>query len=190
MNSLPLGAFSSQSMKEKIPSGYGKFSLNNFTPDQMNLFKQLFGLVSPESNLSRLAMGDESRFSEIEQPALRQFGELQGGLASRFSGMGMGSRNSSGFQNTMNAAAQDFAKQLQSNRQELQRQAIMDLMGLSNSLLGQRPQETGLYEKKNQSSGIGGGIGALLGGLGGFALGGPTGALGGSQLGYGIGSSF
>lgn len=191
------GAFSSQSptsvqgMQEKIPSGYRKFSLQQFTPEQMELFSQLFGNLGPESYLSKLAAGDQSQFAEMEAPALRQFNELQGGLASRFSGMGMGARKSSGFQNASSAAAQDFAGQLQSNRQGLQRQALMDLMGYSQSLMGQRPFEQGLAEKRQkQPSGVGGLIGAGLGGAGGFLAGGPMGAMQGAQLGYGIGSSF
>jgi len=84
----------------------------------------------------------------MEAPALRQFSGLQSNLASRFSGMGgLGARRSSGFQNTMNSAASNFAQELQANRQNLQRQALQDLMGFSNSLLGQRPQENVLVEK-------------------------------------------
>src|ERR1700758_2426047 len=132
------------SMKEKIPSGYKKGMLQQFTPEQMQLFQQMFGHVGPESYLSKLAGGDQSTFGDIEAPALRQFNELQGNIASRFSNMGgggsqraLGARRSSGFQNTINSAASNFAQDLQSQRQGLQRQALMDLMGISNSLLGQ-----------------------------------------------------
>lgn len=132
----------------KVPSGYKVGQLQQFTPEQMQLFQSLFGHVGPGSYLSRLASGDESLFEEMERPALKQFTGLQGGLASRFSGMGMGARGSSGFQNTMTQASSDFAQDLQSRRQDLQRQAIGDLMGMSNTLLGQRPYEQFLYEKK------------------------------------------
>jgi len=145
MNSMPKGAYSSA--KEKIPSGYKKFSIANYTPEQMELFYQMIDELGPDSFLSRLAGGEEGIFDEVEAPALKQFNELQGGLASRFSGMGMGARKSSGFQNASNTAAQDFASQLQSNRQGLQRQAQQDLAGYKNQLLGQRPYETGLTEK-------------------------------------------
>ncbi len=134
--------------KEKIPSGYKTATLQQFTPEQLALFQQLFSHVGPESYLSRLAGGDQSMFGEIEAPALRQFGELQSGLASRFSGMGMGARKSSGFQNTMTSAAANFAQQLQSQRQELQRQALQDLFGMSQQLMGQRPYERALTEKE------------------------------------------
>jgi hypothetical protein len=181
-----------RSFKEKIPSGYKAGTLQQFTPEQLELFQQLFSHVGPESYLSRLAGGDEGLFEQMEEPALRQFSQLQGGLASRFSGMGgLGARRSSGFQNTANQAASDFAKDLQGQRQGLQRQALMDLMGISQSLLGERPfQRTLAPKQEKESSGWGGLIGAGLGGLGGFALGGPGGALAGSRLGYGIGSGF
>lgn len=179
----------------KVPSGYKTAQVQNFTPEMMELFQQMFGHVGPDSHLSKLASGDDSYFAEQEAPALQQFSELQGGLASRFSaGSGRGSlgnRNSSGFQNTSTAAASNFAQQLQANRQGLQRQAIQDLRGLSNDLLSQKPYDTALVPKQQSgSSGWGGLGGAALGGLGGFALGGPAGAFKGAQLGYGVGSSF
>lgn len=131
-----------------IPKGYEQGQLQQFTPEQMELFQRMFSQVSPESYLSRLAGGDQGLFEEMEQPALKQFSGLQGNLASRFSGMGMGARRSSGFQNTINQAGTDFAFQLQSNRQNLQRQAISDLSGMSQQLLGQRPNEQFLTEKQ------------------------------------------
>jgi len=150
MNSLPRGAFSSQQAaqtKEKIPSGYNKYQISQYEPEQTELFKNQFAHLDPNSFLSKLAMGDESQFEEMEAPAMKQFSALQGNLGSRFSGMGMGSQKSSGFQNTMNTASQDFAGQLQANRMGLRKQAITDLMGLSNQVLNQRPYEKGLQEK-------------------------------------------
>lgn len=141
------GNFGMGGVKEKIPSGYKKGTLQQFTPQQMQLFQQLFSNVGPESYLSRLAGGDQSLFEEIEAPAMRQFNQLQGQNASRFSGMGLGARRGSGFQNAQNQATSDFAQDLQSRRQELQRQAIQDLMGLSSNLLNQRPYENQLVKK-------------------------------------------
>jgi len=135
----------------------------------MQLFKSLFSHLMPGSQLSNLAGGDEETFKQIEGPALRQFSGQLGGLASRFSGMGgLGARHSSGFQNTATQAASEFSQDLASRRQALQRQAIMDLMGLSSNLLGQRPYENYLVPKKksfweNIAGGIGQGIGMLPG---------------------------
>lgn len=189
---MPPGAYSSkQGMKERVPSGYKQYALNNYTPEQQQLFKEGFAHVSPDSYTGRLAAGDQSIFNEIEAPAHKQFSEVLGGLGSRFSGMGTGGTRSSGFRNTANQASQDFAMQLQSQRQGLQRQAILDLMGMSETLLNRRPQEKDLVEKQQkQPSGWGGIAGAGLGAAGGFFLGGPAGALQGAQLGYGVGSSF
>lgn len=168
-------------------SGHHRFQ--QFTPEQLDLFNQLFGLTGPQSFLSQLVGGDEETFRQIEAPALRQFNEIAGGLASRFSGMGMGARGSSGFQNASTAAASNLAERLQGNRQALQRQALMDLSTIAQMLLGQQP--FGLVEKAQRGpSGIGAGVGTLLGGLGGFALGGPPGALAGAQIGHSIGSPF
>lgn len=151
------GAVNTGQMKEKIPSGFKKGSMQQFTPEQMNLFQQMFGQVGPESYLGKLAGGDQETFNQMEAPALRQFSGLQGNLASRFSGMGggsqgraLGGRHSSGFQNTMNSAASNFAQELQSNRQNLQRQAIQDLHGMSSDLLGQRPYENFMIKKQQK----------------------------------------
>ncbi len=192
---MPSGAYSSQ---DYIPEGYDKFQVGQYTPQQMKLHSEMFQHAGPNSYLSKLASGNQNQFAEMEAPALRQFNALQGSTASRFSGMGMGARNSSGFQNTMSAASQDFAGQLQSNRQKLQRQAIMDLMGLSNSLLGQRPYERGLAQEPqegDESSGWGGiigtGVGAVGGGIAGFYAGDPYhGALLGASVGNKLGSAF
>jgi len=147
--------------KEKVPSGYSKGKLQQFTPEQIDLFQQLFGNLGPDSFTSRLAGGDQSQFEQLEAPALRQFGEFQGGLASRFSGMGGGggggqqalsSRNSSGFKNAANQQASDFAQQLQSQRMGLQRNALSDLFNMSNVLLGQKPFENLLTQKPQETS--------------------------------------
>jgi hypothetical protein len=176
-----------------IPKGYKLGQLQQFTPEQIELFQQMFGHVGPESYLSKLAGGDESFFEQMEAPANRQFQGQLGQLASRFSGMGSGGRHGSGFQNTATAAASNFQQDLAANRQNLQRQAIMDLMGLSNQLLGQRPQDRFLAQKPQRdqsSSGWGGLIGAGLGGLAGFLSPVPGGALKGASLGYNVGSGF
>lgn len=131
----------------KVPKGYNLGQLDNFTPEQHQLFQQMFGNVGQDSFTSKLAGGDEDTFNQLEAPALKQFSGIQGGLASRFSGMGSGARRSSGFQNTANSAASDFAQQLQSNRVGLQQQAIRDLHGMSQDLLGQRPYEQTLNKK-------------------------------------------
>lgn len=170
----------------------------NFTPEQMQLFQSLFSQVSPDSQTAKLAGGDQSTFEQMEAPALRQFSELQGNIASRFSQGGggagaLGARNSSGFQNTMNAATSNFAQDLQSKRQELQRQAIQDLMGMSNTLLNQQPYDTQLSEPKEKSSFLqkllGGSLPLIGAGVGGF-FGGPAGAALGGQAGSAASSAF
>ncbi len=129
-------------------TGYKNVTMPNFTPEQFSLFKSLFSNLDSNSQLSKLAGGDQSQFGQLEKPALQQFNSLQGNLASRFSGMGMGARRSSGFQNSSNQATQDFASQLQSQRMGIQQQAMKDLMGMSSQLLGQRPYENALLPEK------------------------------------------
>lgn len=170
------GKLSSKWGGDKVPKGFKTAQLQQFTPEQQQLFSQQFGHLGPESYLSRLASGDQSQFEEMEAPAFRQFNEQIGNLSSRFSGMGLGARRSSGFQNTSTTAASNFAQDLASRRQQLQQQAINDLMGLSSTLLGQRPYERAIVQKpmsglKQAGIGLAGGLGQGLGTAGGMALG-------------------
>lgn len=130
-------------------TGYRQASLSNWTPEQFQMFQQAQGLLGPGSQLSQLASGDPSIFAQLEAPAMTQFGQLQGNIASRFSGMGgMGARKSGGFQNALSGAATDLSERLQSQRMGLQHQAIQELLGGYNSMLQQRPYENMLLEKK------------------------------------------
>lgn len=171
-------------MKEKIPSGYKKGSVNQFTPEQNQLFQQMFGHVGPDSYLSKLAQGDQGTFDEMEAPAMRQFSGMQGNMASRFSGMGgLGARKSSGFQNTMNSAASNFAQELQANRTNLMSNARKELFDMSNSLLNQRPQENFLVKKQqNPWVDIAGKFAeAIPGAVAGYMTGRPAGFEGGQN---------
>jgi hypothetical protein len=137
-------------MGNKIPKGYELGKIQQFTPEQMKLFQSMFGQLSPESYLGRLAAGDEGIFQDIEAPALRQLGQAQGALASRFSGAAPGEisgRRGSGFMNAQSGMTGSFLEGLQAQRQGLQRQATQDLWGMSNQLLNQRPQEKFLAKK-------------------------------------------
>jgi hypothetical protein len=138
------------SFTEKRPHGREMFSIQNMTPQQLEMLEQLIGMLGPDSFISRLANGDQSAFQEMEAPAHRQFQETTGGLATRFSGAGMGARRGSGFQNAMSQSAEDFAMKLQGNRTNLRNQALRDLMGMSHNLLQQRPFDRG-YVKKDRS---------------------------------------
>jgi hypothetical protein len=176
-----------------IPKGYQKkpAQLQQYTDQQLGLLEHAMSFAGPDSYLSRLAGGDEELFNEMEAPAHRQFQEILGGLGTRFSAGGgqgsLGTRRSSGFQNTGTAAASNFAQDLQSRRQELQRQAIMDLQGISATLLDKRPFERSLVErapKQEKTNKWGSLAGGIVGGVGGAFLGDPvSGATFGSAVG-------
>ena len=165
---------------DKLPKGYKARQMQNYTPEQMQLFNQMFGYVSPESYLGQMAQGNQGFFDQMEAPALRQYQQSIGNLSSRFSaGSGsrsLGGRHSSGFLNTATSGLSNLAQDLASRRQALQNQAIMELMGLSNQLLGQRPYERFLQEKEEKPAlgGWGPVVGGIAGGLGGAFFGMPT----------------
>lgn len=165
-----------------VPKGYDQIA--NFTPQQMQLFEQMFSHVGPDSYLSKIAGGDQSAFEEMERPAMKQFQGLQGQIGSRFSGLGgagsLGARRSSGFGLEQNQATQDFAERLQSNRLNMRNQALQGLMGMSNQLLGQQPYS---LSPKQQGSKWGSALsGAGQGATAGSAFG-PWGAIAGGIAG-------
>jgi hypothetical protein len=132
----------------KSSGGFKTGQMQQFTPEQMQLFQQMFGHLGPDSFLGRLAGGDQSQFEEMEAPAWQDFQAGLGQLGSRFAGMGSGSMKSSGFKNTGTAAASQFAQQLQGNRMNVRNNAIESLMNMSNNLLQQKPYENFVTEKK------------------------------------------
>lgn len=175
--------------KEKIPSGYKKGKIQQMTPQQMQLLDQMMQMMGSDNFLMKLLGGDETAFEEIEAPQKRQFADLQGGIASKFSGMGMGGQKSSGFQNTMTSAASNFAQELGAQRHGLKTDAMKDLMNMSNMLMGQRPYENFLYEKNSGKAGWGGALSGAASGAGTGSSFGPWGTLLGGILG-GAGGYF
>lgn len=137
-----------------IPKGHRAGQIQQFTPEQLEMFQNLFSQLGPDSDIFKMASGDQSFFDEMERPALRDFGALQGNIASRFSGQGMGARRSSGFQNTMNQEGSDFAQRLSANRQKLSRDALKDLFHMSDLLMNERPFERIISGKEQKEPGF------------------------------------
>lgn len=153
--------------------GYKSGQMQQFTPEQMQLFQQMFGHLGPDSFLGRLASGDQSQFEEMEAPAWSDFQSGLGQIGSRFAGMGSGSMKSSGFKNTGTAAASQFAQQLQGNRMNVRNNAIQSLMNMSNNLLQQKPYENFMMKESP------GWLEQILGAIGGAGLSGLSGGLSG-----------
>lgn len=161
-----------------------------YTPEQMELFQQQFGLLGPDSYTYRMAQGDPELMKQMERGALREFSGTMGNLASRFSGGGTGGRHSSGFRLSQGMEARQLQEQLEAQRAGLRRQAINDLMGMSNTILGQDPYETFLVEPEQKTKWWQKGIKGLapaVGGAIGSYFGNP--ALG-AQAGQAFGSAF
>ena len=172
----------------KKAAGYNVASIDNFTPEQHELFKQQFQNVGPDSVTSRLARGDQSQFEELERPAWKDLQKSQGQLNTLYSSRSASGRNTSGYKNRQNQLSSDFADLLSSKRMGLQRQAISDLSNMSNQLLNQRPYENFLVEPNKKPSFF---QQLLQGGLpiAGAAAGGYLGGIPGAQLGASVGSS-
>lgn len=179
-------------------SGYQQLNVPRMGQQGQDIWQQLYkgsqgGVASSLQGLSDLAGGDQSKFSALEAPAMRQLNELQGNISSRFSGMGSGARRSSGHQNTQNAAAVDLAERLQGQRLGLQQNAWKQLLGIHSDLM-QNPTHEGFLMKEKQPSWqkwlgaslpyAGGAAGAGLG----FLSGVPGGNLAGAKLGFEAGA--
>lgn len=180
--------------KDVRPKGYRVGELQTFDKNQMGLYNQGFTHLDDNSYLAKLAGGDQSMFEEMEAPFQRQFQEDIGELAGQFSGMGMGARRGSGFQNAANQSAQDFAMQLQGQRQQYRENAMNELMQNSEYMLNQRPKDRFLVEKQQKKNVWGQVIGAGLQGAAAFSgsfgggAGGADAASGAASSGDGMGS--
>ncbi len=178
---------------KKVPAGYKVGNINKYSPQGNQIYNNAAGLIGKDSYLNKIAGGDQSAFEEMEAPAMRQFNQLQGQNASRFSGFGMGARKGSGFQNFQNQATSDFAQDLQSKRMDYRMNAIKDLMGFSNQLLGNDPYEQFLIQnepKKNWWQKLIGGAAPIAGAAGGFFAGGLPGAYAGLKGGNAFADAF
>ena len=192
-----MSSMSGASSKSLKGSGYQQISVPRMGQQGQDVWQQLYkgsqgGIGSSLQGLSDIAGGDQSKFTALEAPAQRQLQELQGGISSRFSGMGSGARHSSGHQNTQSGAAVDLAERLQGQRLGLQQNAWKQLLGIHSDLMANPTHESFLMKDKEPAwqkwagaslPWLGGAAGA---GLGGF-FGGPAGALAGAKIGSQIG---
>lgn len=131
-------------------SGYKNVQMPQYTPQQMQFFQKLMGgvgggLDQSMNYLQQMAAGDESMFEQMEKPAYTAFDKMLGQIGSRYSGMG--ARDSSAYENAMAGAGAEMAENLQAKRAQMQQSAIEKLLGMSESLLGQRPYENMLLQK-------------------------------------------
>lgn len=148
-------------------SGYKLRSTPNFTRGQSQLHNiltsgalgsgQNSGLSMGLQHLQGLAGGDEESFDQMEAPSYAAFDKLLGTLGSRFSEFG--ARDSSAFQNAVSGAGGQLAQNLGSQRHDVMQSALDKLLGLSNSVLGQKPYENS-YQQNSKVD-----WGALIGQL-------------------------
>lgn len=135
--------------------GFRSYANPQLGPQQMNLLSQLLSGVSSGQGgggiqgglqyLNRLAGGSKEGFEELEAPYQSAFQGALGQIGSRFAGTG--ALGSSAFQNATSGAAKGLAETLGAQRMGIQQNALQSLLGLSQSLLGQRPYETGYVQK-------------------------------------------
>lgn len=158
---------------------------STMTPEQMGVQSGIYDfLQGGKSNMpggdymQSLFSNDPSAFRAYEAPMMRQFNEeVVPGLAERFSGSGMGGRQSSAFQNQMGQAGMKLSEALGAQRANLRQGAmsnIMQMLGLS-----QTPTFENVYQAGQPGaaqgifSGLAQGVGAgMMSGFNPIAMGG------------------
>ncbi len=170
----PSGGSTGANQGSKKIAGYNLTTLPTMSAETKQLYDYLLsnfpkeGLAKGLGLTGRVAGGDQGAFDELEAPAYSAFDRFSGQTASRFSGEGMGARNSSGFQNAIAQGQSDLSQGLASQRMGLQRQALQDLRGFSQDLFGTQTQENVLSKKPSSFwdyllQGAGMGIGNIPG---------------------------
>ena len=166
-------------------SGYRGYVGSTMDPLQQSLYQSLIGGISanPAEMYSQMAKNPEEYYRPIEQAALQQFrDEVMPSIASRFAGRLGGSAA----QGALARAGSDITSALSMQRQQMQQQALQNLLQLEQSLLNKPTFERHLFEKQRKPSvwdqlspylgkllkaGGAAGVGFLTGGPGGAALG-------------------
>lgn len=149
--------------------GYSIRQLPTKSAEQMDLSRLLLGgtrpgLAAALSDYAGMAGGGDDYFRALEAPAQRQFQRNIDQLANRFSGLGMGAQDSSGFQAAVAGAGREMAENLGLQRLQLQENARRQLLSLASELLGMNTFENIAVPKRR--SGGQDFIASLSGGLG------------------------
>lgn len=181
-----MALFSTPQTTQQIPLG--------FTPQQSSALQNL--LQTGMGGLQNLAGSiGQDQFSPIAQEATRRFEqETVPGLAERFTSLGGGARQSSGFQQTVGQAGAGLQSQLAALQSQMGMQQRGQDIGLLQNLLGlgltPQYQTQVIPAQRGELSQFGGQLGStilrLLPFLIGALAGGPAGAAGGAAVGGGL----
>lgn len=179
-----------------IPRTQG-YVASRLDPQQQSLYSSMFeGLdgFNPTRQLTQMAQGDDSYYAPMEAQAMRSFRQkVVPSIASQF----VGRLGGSAAQGAFAQAGANLSEDLFAQRQQMRQNALRDLLGLEQSLLGRDTYERSIFKKPSTwdklaplLGGIAKGVGAAAGGGLGFLAGGPSGAAAGSALGNSLVDTF
>lgn len=138
-------------MATGLPKGYEQYSLPAMGSDQKgvyDLFRNQFqsgGGTDVLKQLFSMAQGKGDIFNQLEVPARR---ELNANLANIGSQFGLsGTNKSSGFQNAIAGAGQNFQEGLYGKRADLMQKSMSDVLSLGEKLLGMPTEYYGLAKQ-------------------------------------------
>jgi hypothetical protein len=183
----------------KTPNQTGRdvVQMPRMSPEVMRMWQELSSSIGPGvkqslGDISTMAKGGTPEYwQQLEAPAKRDFGAIQGNIAARYGHAG--ALKSSGFQNVMSGQARGLAESLQAQRLNLQQSARDQLLNLYTQLMGNDPYEMALVEKQKKPNYFNKIMQAglpIAGGIAGGIFGGPSGAVMGADLGNTFGQYF
>ena len=150
-----------------LPKGYSPVSIPRYNPQQNKILQNLLGKLGmyggqSVDTLGQMAAGSNEYFTGRENQAMDFFNNrLLPQIKQQYANQGM--LGSSAFGGTMAQAGADLSSGLYNQRQDLQRQAIQDLLGLTQSLSTTPTQEYGFLAKPEKKKFDWGSLLGLLG---------------------------
>lgn len=150
-----------------VPKGYSPSIVPKYTPEQNNFISSLLqqmqgGSASALQHLSAMAAGSPETFAGQEAQAMNFFkNKLAPNIRQQYAHQGM--LGSSAFQGALSQAGSDLSQSLYNQRQDLQAQAIRDLLGLSTQLGTHQTYDFGLAQKPQKDRLNWGSLVSLLG---------------------------
>lgn len=170
------------------PEGYSAYTLPTMGGGQQDIYNMLKGQFQGGGGdvfqrLLSMAQGKGDAFQQMEIPARR---ELEGNLANIGMQFGLsGANKSSGFQNAIAGAGQQFGENLYGQRANLMQNSMRDVLNLGNTLLGTPTQQFGLAQNPTGMADFMKFLGNIVSQVGGTYLGNKFGGSGNSGSGGG-----
>lgn len=150
-----------------LPKGYSASVIPKYNDQQQDFLKNLLSKLGASSmgaadQLGSMASGQGGAFDNMENQAMNFFNnKLAPSINQQYAHQGM--LGSSAFQGALSQAGQGVTEDMYNQRQNLQQQAIRDLLGLSERLGTTQMSEYGVFAKPKKDKFNFGTLASLIG---------------------------